>query len=183
MFEIWRHILTGRRYRVVSRNGRATAAAGPLPEFQDPAWILEQHGNQDHNPHALLDMRKSPGNYAREYYLDPRGKARPFPDQPDHMDDRPERAWVHDGAGRTFVLGTSDLDRFLGRKAILAHLLREGLAEEVDPGGGEPQTAPETGPNTAEAHSSRPSGPSERRSRRRDGDATDRPRRHRWPAA
>ena len=75
MFEIWRHIRTGERYLVVVRDGRANVAAGPLPPEDDTRVVLETRGNQNHNPRALLDMRRMLGDYAREYTTDARGSA------------------------------------------------------------------------------------------------------------
>jgi hypothetical protein len=135
MFEIWRHITTGQRYLVVCRENRATAAAGPLPEFQDPVRVLEQHGNQEHNPYALLDMRRSPESYVREYGLDRRGHAIAFRGLREQTDGCSEVAWIHDGAGRTYVLKAADLERLQARQTTLEQLLREGLAEEVGDNG------------------------------------------------
>jgi len=75
MFEIWRHTATGQRFLVVVRNDRVMVAAGPLGVDDDPRRVLETHGNQNHNPQALLHMRREPEAYAREYTIDRSGHA------------------------------------------------------------------------------------------------------------
>jgi hypothetical protein len=137
MFEIWRHIATGRRYLVVCRDGRATAAAGPLREIEDPIHILEAHGNPSRNPHALLEMRKSPQNYVREYVQDRRGDVTRYPRPQTRANGGPALAWTHDGAGRMYVMRAVDFERLRAGRVTLAQLLREGLAEEVVHGGEE----------------------------------------------
>jgi hypothetical protein len=77
MFEIWRHRTSGERFLVAVRDGRVNVAAGPLPPGKDPRRVLETHGCQAHNPLALLDIRRTPGAYAREYTTDRRGRAVP----------------------------------------------------------------------------------------------------------
>jgi hypothetical protein len=67
MFEIWRHVRSGERYLVVVRDGMVNVAAGPLSERQDPREVLATHSNQQHNPRALLHMRRAPQEYVREY--------------------------------------------------------------------------------------------------------------------
>jgi hypothetical protein len=79
-FEIWRHRETGQRYLVVWRSGVAQVAAGPLCPHEDAAHVLETHGNQHHNAFALLDMRKHPAAYLREFVQDEDGRAVPFED-------------------------------------------------------------------------------------------------------
>ena len=74
-FEIWCHIDSGERYLVVVRGGAATVAAGPLAPRDDPRRVLETHANQNHNAWALLDMRKAPQDYVREYTTGPDGRA------------------------------------------------------------------------------------------------------------
>ena len=73
-FEIWRHKDNGRRYLVVYRDGQALAAAGPIGDHEDPRQVLETHGNQRHNPGALLEMRRAPDRYVREYAADIHGR-------------------------------------------------------------------------------------------------------------
>ena len=73
MFEIWRHAVSGERFLVVVREGAATVAAGPLAAHDDARYILETHGNQNHNPWALLGMRRAPEEYIREYARDRHG--------------------------------------------------------------------------------------------------------------
>ncbi len=75
MFEIWRHIESGARYLVLVRDGKANVAAGPLASYDDPRLVLETHGNQHHNPHALLHLRRAPHDYEREYTTDKDGRA------------------------------------------------------------------------------------------------------------
>ncbi len=82
MFEIWRHIASGARYLVVVRGGVVNVAAGPLTPDQEPRATLERHLNQHHNPQALLDLRKYPEDYVREYTTDKQGRAVPVTDQP-----------------------------------------------------------------------------------------------------
>jgi hypothetical protein len=77
MFEIWRHRTNGQRFLVVVRDGQVTVAAGPLPPSDDPRRVLETHGTQAHNPLALLDMRRAPRAYVREYTTDKHGRAVP----------------------------------------------------------------------------------------------------------
>ena len=79
-FEIWRHHTSGERYLVVYRTGAVSVAAGPLAADDDPRRVLETHANQHHNPQALLDMRKTPEDYIREYTTDRQGRAVPVPD-------------------------------------------------------------------------------------------------------
>ena len=67
MFEIWQHIASGARYLVVVHAGVVSVAAGPLQPWEDSRETLETHGNQHHNPWALLDMRKTPQAYRRTY--------------------------------------------------------------------------------------------------------------------
>lgn len=74
MFEIWRHRATGERYLVVVRDGQVNVAAGPLGAHDDPRRVLATHGNQNHNPMALLDLRRSPRAYVREYTTDRAGQ-------------------------------------------------------------------------------------------------------------
>ncbi len=74
MFEIWRHVETGARYLVVNRGGRVNVAAGPLAEHDDPRVVLQWHTNQNRNPWALLDMRRRPQDYEREYTKDKHGQ-------------------------------------------------------------------------------------------------------------
>ena len=80
MYEIWRHIVSGERYLVVVRAGVVNVAAGPLTPGQEPRTTLEQHGNQNHNPQALLHIRKFPEDYVREYTTDKEGRAIPLTD-------------------------------------------------------------------------------------------------------
>jgi len=77
MFEIWRHRGSGERFLVVVRDGMVNVAAGPLAPGDDPRRVLETRGNQNHNPHALLHMRRVPGAYLREYTRNQRGQAIP----------------------------------------------------------------------------------------------------------
>jgi hypothetical protein len=74
MFEIWRDRGTGERYLVVVRDGMVIVAAGPLARGDDPRQVLATHGNQQHNPVALLAMRRLPGAYIREYTTDRTGQ-------------------------------------------------------------------------------------------------------------
>src|SRR5215211_4394064 len=67
MFEIWQHIESGQRYLVVVRDGLVSVAAGPLMIGDDPRLVLETHSNQNHNPRALLDIRRAPESYRREF--------------------------------------------------------------------------------------------------------------------
>lgn len=55
---------------MVVGSGGVTVAAGPLVADDAPRHVLEVHANPHHNPSALLDMRKAPQNYAREYTTD-----------------------------------------------------------------------------------------------------------------
>ena len=80
MFAIWRHRETGRRYLVVERDGIVSVAAGPLDRHDDPRRILETHGNQEHNARALLEIRRHPEQYLREYSTDRTGRAVPVAD-------------------------------------------------------------------------------------------------------
>jgi len=80
MFEIWRHTDTGERYLVVVRDGVVNVAAGPLLPHEDPHRVLETRSNQHHNALALLEMRRSPWQYRREYTTDEHGRAVPVPD-------------------------------------------------------------------------------------------------------
>jgi len=57
-------------------------AAGPLGPHEDPRTTLAGHLNQNHNPQALLHLRRAPGEYAREYTTDKQGRAVPVTDQP-----------------------------------------------------------------------------------------------------
>ena len=75
MFEIWQHTESGRRYLVITRGGMVTVAAGPLGAHDDPRRVLETHGNQNHNPQALIDIRRTPAAYRREYTTDTNGHA------------------------------------------------------------------------------------------------------------
>jgi hypothetical protein len=75
VFEIWRHLATGDRYLVVVRDGMASVAAGPLLPTDDPRRVLATHGNQRHNPWALLRMRHAPQEFAREYTAGRDGRA------------------------------------------------------------------------------------------------------------
>jgi hypothetical protein len=77
MFEIWRHRGSGERFLVVVRDGQVNVAAGPLLSDDDPRQVLETHGNQAHNPLVLLNMRRAPEAYAREYTTNRRGHAVP----------------------------------------------------------------------------------------------------------
>ena len=74
MFEIRQHIDSGQRYLVVVRDGRVSVAAGPLWPHEDAAHVLQTHGNQRHNPRALLDIRRHPAAYQREYTTDKAGR-------------------------------------------------------------------------------------------------------------
>lgn len=80
MFEIWQHRASGARYLVVVYDGAACVAAGPLPASDDPRRVLETHGNQSHNPKALVDMRRMPEAYRREYTTGLGGHAVAVPD-------------------------------------------------------------------------------------------------------
>jgi hypothetical protein len=80
MFEIWRNTESGERYLVVARDGDAFVAAGPLADHEDSRRVLERHSNQHHNTWALLDMRRRPAVYRREYTTDRRGRAVPVSD-------------------------------------------------------------------------------------------------------
>ena len=75
MFEIWQHLPSGQRYLVVVRSGHVNIAAGPLAPEDDPRRVLETHGNQAHNPGALLDIHHHPDAYRREYTTVPDGCA------------------------------------------------------------------------------------------------------------
>jgi hypothetical protein len=75
VFEIWRHIATGERYPVAVREGTANVAAGPLRAEDDPRCVLETHGNQRHNPRALMRMRHAPQEFVREYATGRDGRA------------------------------------------------------------------------------------------------------------
>jgi hypothetical protein len=75
VYEIWRHIQSGDRYLVVVRQGTVNVAAGPLWPTDDPKRVLEEHGNQQHNPWALLGMRRAPQEFVREYTTDRDGRA------------------------------------------------------------------------------------------------------------
>jgi hypothetical protein len=75
-FEIWIHRKSGEKFLVVVAGGIVNVAAGPLLPGQDPVEVLETHGNQSHNPKALLDMRKRPSDYEWEYAADKYGKVR-----------------------------------------------------------------------------------------------------------
>ena len=77
MFEIWRHRTSGERFLVLVRDGRVNVAAGPLLAGDDPRFVLETHGNQAHNPKALLNMQRVPQDYVREYTTDTRGQVVP----------------------------------------------------------------------------------------------------------
>jgi hypothetical protein len=77
MFEIWRHPGSGERFLVVVREGQVNVAAGPLSSDDDPREVLETHGNQAHNPRVLLNMRRAPQAYVREYTSNRRGQAVP----------------------------------------------------------------------------------------------------------
>ena len=80
MFEIWRHRSSGERFLVVVRDGQVNVAAGPLRADEDPREVLATHGNQDHNPLALLNMRNVPEAYVREYVANgPYGSVVPAP--------------------------------------------------------------------------------------------------------
>ena len=68
-FEIWQHRASGERYLVAVRNGVVNVAAGPPGHHDDPATVLETHGNQHHNALALLDMRRNPNDYRSEYMV------------------------------------------------------------------------------------------------------------------
>ncbi len=81
MFEIWRHSTSGDRYLVAVRRGVVNVAAGPLTLGQEPRATLERHANQNHNPQALLHIRKFPKDYVREYTTDKQGRAVPVTDQ------------------------------------------------------------------------------------------------------
>ena len=74
MFEIWRHVDSGERFLVVFRDGLVSVAAGPLSPDDDPRHILETHGNQNHNPLALVSMNRERGEYVREYVADIHGR-------------------------------------------------------------------------------------------------------------
>ena len=82
MFAIWRHSGSGDRYLVAVRDGVVNVAAGPLGADEDARVALEQRTNQHHNPRALLDLRKFPEEYVREYTTDTQGRAVPVTDQP-----------------------------------------------------------------------------------------------------
>ncbi len=82
MFEIWRHRASGERYLVLVRDGAPNVAAGPLGADEDPRTTLERHANQHHNARALLDLRRNPRAYIREYATDEEGRAVPLPGEP-----------------------------------------------------------------------------------------------------
>ena len=82
MFEIWRHVGSGARYLVVVRDGMVNLAAGPLRWGEDPCRVLETHSNQEHNPMALLHIRRAPQEYVREYTTDRDGRAVPVEPPP-----------------------------------------------------------------------------------------------------
>jgi hypothetical protein len=42
--------------------------------------ILARHGNQHHNPQALMDMRRAPDHYLREYASNVPGEVVALPD-------------------------------------------------------------------------------------------------------
>jgi hypothetical protein len=67
VFEIWRHVASGARYLVVVRDDQVTVAAGPLNPDDDPRLVVAGRTNQQHNPRALLHIRKTPLEYEREY--------------------------------------------------------------------------------------------------------------------
>ena len=67
MFEIWRHVRSGERFLVVVRDGVVNVADGPLRAWQDPHEVPETRGNLEHNPRALLHMRRAPHEYVGEY--------------------------------------------------------------------------------------------------------------------
>ena len=77
MFAIWRHRSSGERFLVVIGDGQVNVAAGPLLDGDDARQVLETQGNQAHNPLVLLDMRRVPQAYVREYTIDKRGQAVP----------------------------------------------------------------------------------------------------------
>jgi hypothetical protein len=57
------------------RDGMVNVAAGPLSPHEDPVQVLETHSNQNHNALALLDMRRRPAAYLREYTTGPNREA------------------------------------------------------------------------------------------------------------
>jgi hypothetical protein len=75
MFEIWRHRVSGQRFLVIVRDRAVTVAAGPLDVNDDPRRVLETHSNQNHNPAALMHIRRAPDQYLREYTTDAAGHA------------------------------------------------------------------------------------------------------------
>ena len=77
MFAIWGHRSSGERFLVVIGDGQVNVAAGPLLDGDDARQVLETHGNQAHNPLVLLDIRRVPKAYVREYATDKRGQALP----------------------------------------------------------------------------------------------------------
>lgn len=83
MFEIWRNTESGERYLVIVRGGSVLVAAGPLKDHEDSRRVLENRSNQHHNTWALLDMRRRPAAYRREYTRDRRGRAIPVPEEDD----------------------------------------------------------------------------------------------------
>jgi hypothetical protein len=85
-FEIWQHRTSGERSLVVSHAGLTVVAAGPLRPNEDPAHVLGTHSNQHHNTQALLDMRRHPEAYRRQWVLDAAGHAVRLPDHGETAD-------------------------------------------------------------------------------------------------
>jgi hypothetical protein len=58
-----------------SWTGRSVRPLDPLQPYEDPRRVLEQRSNQEHNPQALLLMRRRRQDFVREYTTDRGGPA------------------------------------------------------------------------------------------------------------